>query len=104
MTAWTVNFVERRLTVKFSMVGVRFLDLDFIAIKLPSLRLTGYLIRISCTVNFLWWRSVRTDQHGGQGCARSLLFGRGWMSDATRKFWVNASGSKIRKAANHNDI
>ena len=32
------------------MFGVRFLDLDFIALKLPCLRLSDELIHISCTV------------------------------------------------------
>src|SRR5262245_56601416 len=34
MTAWTVNLVERHLTVKFTMVGARFLEADFMRINL----------------------------------------------------------------------
>jgi hypothetical protein len=32
------------------MLGVRFLDVDFIALKLPCSRLSGELIHIYCTV------------------------------------------------------
>jgi hypothetical protein len=38
------------LTVKFWVVGVRFLDLDFIALKLPCSRLSDELIHFFCTV------------------------------------------------------
>ena len=58
------------------MVGVRFLDLDFIAIKLPSLRLTGYLMRR--TVNLIGGVVVEPDQHGGKA-ARNQLFGWCWI-------------------------
>ena len=53
------------------MLGVRFLDADFIAIKPPILDVTGYLIPFSCTVNFI-------GGHGGKA-ARNQLFGWCWI-------------------------
>src|SRR5262249_27603272 len=52
-----------------------FLGCRFHADK-PCLRATYCLAdTLSCTVSLLWWRSARTDQHGGHGCAARLLFG-----------------------------
>ena len=40
----------RRLTVKFTMLGVRFLDVDFMRINFACASPTVYLIRFFCTV------------------------------------------------------
>src|SRR5262249_30821544 len=40
----------RRLTVKFTMLGVRFLDVDFMRINSACACPTVYIIRIFCTV------------------------------------------------------
>src|SRR6516164_5591883 len=40
----------RRLTVKFTMLGVRFLDVDFMRINLACAPTTVCIIRLSCIV------------------------------------------------------
>src|SRR5262252_3383912 len=61
------------------MVGVRFLDLDFIAIKLPSLRLTGYLILFYCIVRE---NTSGVMQDGGPG----------------QRWWCEPRGPGVRDA------
>src|SRR5262249_56544895 len=50
-----------RLTVKFTMLGVRFLDVDFMQINFAYASPSVYVIRIYCTVN------IRADALSTEG-------------------------------------
>jgi hypothetical protein len=72
------------LTVKFTMVGVRFLDVDFMRINLACPCSTVYIIRLFCTVvgrsgrthrdRNAGWRHRNGRQHGGAGREANLIF------------------------------